>query len=132
MKITETEEWKQLLELKDGWMEDGTGYAPPKEGMEWLGKQLDEHLGGCSLPLPAISPTAYGGVALVWQFGNYRVSLAIDVLRREGIATFQSPCGVEKARFLNLDSRYAWLSIVKTLCGILRDMQEGESNENQT
>ena len=73
---------QEIASLKDGWF-DGTGIAPPKDGLTWLDESFSSRFGS-ELPLPRLYPTPAANVLGEWLFGRNDVSLEIDLLSRRG------------------------------------------------
>ena len=76
-----TSQIKLLEQLKDGWL-DGYGKAPSKAGLAWLAEQLKQH--SCNKPLPYLYPIPDGGIQAEWSFGQYEVTLKINMETRRG------------------------------------------------
>jgi hypothetical protein len=71
-----------LSELKAGWL-DGKGHAPDPERAQWLAQAFEENF-DAGLPLPHLYPTAEGGIQAEWTFGDWEVSLEIDLSTQLG------------------------------------------------
>lgn len=69
-----------LRNMSDGWL-DGDGYAPSKEGLDWLEGWLE---GLPSTPHPYIYPMFDGGIQIEWTRGDWELSLEIDLAQRKG------------------------------------------------
>jgi hypothetical protein len=70
----------ELSTLKDGWL-DGKGLPPAKGNLDWLadsfGKWFD-----AELRPPYLYPTAEGDIQAEWSFGDWEISLEIDLKGR--------------------------------------------------
>lgn len=71
-----------LAELKAGWL-DGKGQVPDPKLAQWLAQAFEDNF-DASLPLPHLYPTAEGGIQAEWSFGDWEVSLEIDLSTRVG------------------------------------------------
>jgi hypothetical protein len=71
-----------ITELEAGWL-DGKGQVPEPGHSHWLAQAFDENF-DVNLPLPHLYPTAEGGIQAEWTFGDWEVSLEIDLSTRQG------------------------------------------------
>ena len=67
----------RLRGLADGWL-DGDGRAPRADGLEWLGRAIQEHF-PLDLPNPHLYPTEDGGVQAEWTIGAREISMTVDL-----------------------------------------------------
>ena len=105
---------EELRALKDGWY-DGKGYAPTREGLDWLLRTFNEHYPD-NLGLPHVYPVAEGRVRLEWLIGRQDVSLEIDLRKRSGEwHSLNLDTDDEEAKLLNLNSKVDWDWIVERL-----------------
>jgi hypothetical protein len=64
---------KELAALPDGWL-NGEGSRLNKDGLARFAKEFDK-----SLPLPHLYPSVSGNLWAEWTFGDYEVSLDVDL-----------------------------------------------------
>lgn len=73
----------ELKSLKDGWL-DGVGKAPNANGLNWLATQFDNYALE-DMPLPLAFPTEEGNVQMEWTFGDFDISLEIDLVTHQAL-----------------------------------------------
>jgi hypothetical protein len=73
---------EELKALKDGWL-DGSGKAPPPEGLDWLASVLTSRYPP-ALPLPYAYPVENGGIQLEWSIKHREISLEVDLSTKSG------------------------------------------------
>lgn len=66
-----------LRKLQEGWL-DGAGYAPSRDGLEWL-----RHAFECNypdeVPVPHVYPTESGGVQAEWSLGPNEITFDVNL-----------------------------------------------------
>ncbi len=101
----------EFRDMKDGWLE-GEGVAPNPDGLDWLAATFDRHFPD-DLPLPYLYPTPEGGVQAEWSLLANEISLAMDLVTRQGAwHRLDMNTNADEARKLNLDDVEGWTWVV--------------------
>lgn len=67
--------------LERGWYDGDDGETFDKQQLEWLASKLTEHL---ATNVPHLYPTVNGDVEAEWGFGNWCVSVEIELAKQVG------------------------------------------------
>lgn len=102
----------EFRSMRDGWLEGG-GYAPPRDGLDWLADAFQSSYPADPLLLPHTYPTHNGGIQMEWSHGDNRATLEIDLRGRTGEwFFFNRHSDGEFEKRLNLDSLDDWKWLV--------------------
>ena len=100
--------------LKDGWMEGG-GYAPDKDGLNWLEAAFNQNYPDEVTP-PYLSPTPEGDIRAEWSDARQELSLNIQLaIKRATWHALDLETDGEESRDLNLDEVADWEWLVNKI-----------------